>query len=335
LNLRNSFGNLFRITTWGESHGPAMGVVIDGCPAGLELSEVDLLALLKRRAPGTSLDVSPRREPDHPQILSGLYKGRTTGAPLSILIENVDAQSNAYQSWEGKHRPGHASYTYLEKYGIYDPRGGGRASARETVCRVAAGAVANKFINENGIKIETSLIQVGLERNPNNFSSYLQTIQQKGDSVGGLVSCRVRGMPIGLGEPIYLKLEAQLASALLSIPATKGFEIGEGFASVEMKGSEHNDFLIDKGSFASNHAGGLLGGISNAETLFFRVPFKPTASIKKIQKTTTYLGEQTELPISEKGRHDPCTAVRGAVVVEAMTALVLADFLLLSRTTRL
>jgi chorismate synthase len=330
--MRNSFGTLFRITTWGESHGPAMGVVIDGCPAGLKLSENDLIPYLKKRAPGSSSTVSPRKEPDHPQILSGLYEGKTTGAPISVLIPNQDAKSSSYQVWKGKHRPGHASFTYLEKYGIYDPRGGGRASARETVCRVAAGAVAQKLLKEYGIEIQTRLIVMGEEREPEKFEALLLKMVEEGDSIGGLVQCEVQGLPVGLGEPVYLKLEAQMASAMLSIPATKGFEIGEGFGAVAMRGSEHNDPLIEGGS---NHAGGVLGGITTGSALIFRVPFKPTASIKKVQQTITYSGEKTELPISETGRHDPCTAVRGAAVVEAMAALVLADFILLNRSTKI
>jgi len=333
----HAFGTLFRITTWGESHGPAIGVVIDGCPAGLELSTLDLVPDLQRRAPGGSPHTSPRKEPDQPEILSGVFRGVTTGAPISILIWNRDGDSAAYDGLEHVLRPGHAGFTYLAKYGIYDYRGGGRASGRETACRVAAGSVAKKLLGRWGIQCAAHLVQVGEEEDPNRFNEVIEKAMQEGDSVGGAVGFRADGVPAGVGDPIYEKLEAKLGSAMLSIPATKGFEIGEGFRSAAMRGSMHNDpFKCKDGviSPTSNYAGGTLAGIATGLPIVGRVAFKPTSSIRKVQETVTTNGERIALKLSERARHDPCIAMRGVVVVEAMLALVLADSVLLGRGAR-
>ncbi len=332
----NSFGSHFRITTWGESHGPALGVVIDGCPAGLELSEEDLLPDLKRRAPGSPL-TSPRKEKDIPQILSGVFEGKTTGAPISIIIYNHDSQSKPYSAIQHLLRPGHANFTYLEKYGIFDHRGGGRASARETVCRVAAGAVAKKFLAHFGIQIEARLCQVGSALIEDQIFEELKRIQEEGDSVGGVVEFQATGLPTGLGDPVYEKLEANLAKAMLSLPATKGFEIGSGFKAAAMRGSAHNDLFENQGSIKTktNFAGGTLGGISTGMPLVGRVAFKPASSIAKSQETVTLEGKPATFDLPEGSRHDPCVAVRAVPVVEAMVALVLADAVLLNRLSKL
>lgn len=312
--MRNSFGNIFRITTWGESHGKAIGVVVDGCPAGLEISEEEINSELVKRAPGQHPQTSARKEPDLAEILSGLFEGRTTGTPISIIIPNRDADSSKYEPIKHLVRPGHANFTYHHKYGIFDYRGGGRASARETASRVAAGAIAKKFLRQSGITVKATLIETG----------DLSRAIQEGDSVGGIIEGRVEGLPVGLGEPIYQKLEAMLSFAMLSIPATKGFEIGEGFSSASMRGSEHNICPT----------GGTLGGISDGEPLLFRVAFKPTSSIAKAQETTTLTGEKAVLKLPEGSRHDPCVALRAPPIIEAMSALVLADAILMNRGSR-
>ncbi|MCB1117906.1 MAG: chorismate synthase [Chlamydiia bacterium] len=314
--MGNQFGHIFRITTWGESHGPAIGVVIDGCPAGLELDVADVQKALDERRPGTSDKVSPRNESDQAQILSGVFEGQTTGAPISIIIWNRDANSEPYEAIKDLLRPGHANYTYLQKYGRFDYRGGGRASARETACRVAAGAIAHKLLLMHGIDVQVTVTKKNHEPK---------------DSVGGIVTLEATGLPAGLGAPIFDKLEADLAKAMLSIPATKGFEIGHGFAAADMKGSEHNDGFDPFGP-SSNHAGGTLGGISTGMPLICRIAFKPTSSIQKTQKTTTINGDPTEFKLSEEHRHDPCVAIRGAFVCKAMLKLVLADHLIMNHT---
>lgn len=355
----HSFGSLFRITTWGESHGPAIGVVIDGCPAGLPLAATDLIPDLQRRRPGQSAVTSPRQEEDIPEILSGVFEGITTGAPISILIRNQNHDSKVYDALKNVLRPGHANFTYLAKYGIFDYRGGGRASARETACRVAAGAVAKKLLHHWNISCHAYLLQIGSLKAENlseihrtyespvycpdlNMSQQmvqmLSKVKEEGDSLGGIVEFRAEGLPIGLGDPVYEKLEANLADAMLSLPATKGFEIGEGFEAAQMRGSEHNDPFCTEGSIAqpsSNHAGGTLGGISTGLPLIGRVAFKPPASIRKPQKTVTLQGEETTLTLSQDARHDPCVAIRAVPVVEAMVALVLVDAVLLNRTVKL
>lgn len=360
----NFFGNIFKITTFGESHGPCIGVVIDGCPSGIEITESEIFEVLKKRRPG-SLYTSPRKELDIPKILSGVFNGITTGAPIAIIIENQDQDSKSYEEIKNIFRPGHANYTYLEKYGIFDYRGGGRASARETVARVAAGAVANKFLAHFGVDIFAFVSHMGsvscpsldftafktlktqslsspvfcpFKESEEKMIQYLQSLQKCGDSTGAIVSC-IAKIPKGLGEPIYGKLEALLASAMLSIPASKGFEIGDGFSSSTMKGSEHNDaFCLDTNNNVStltNHAGGVLGGISNGQLLYFKVAFKPTSSIKIPQKTVDFDMQETLFQIPENGRHDACVGLRAVPVVEAMTSLVLADLLLHSRHSRL
>lgn len=355
----NSFGTLFRITTWGESHGKAIGVVIDGCPAGLPLTEEEINRELAKRRPGGSLYTSPRKEEDTVEILSGLFEGKTTGTPLSLLIWNKDADTSKYTSTKELLKPGHANFTYLEKYGLFDYRGGGRASARETACRVAAGAVAKKLLDHAGIQLVAYLREMGgLRCNSLNdckeitaplfcpdphtceqMVALLETAQKEGDSLGGVVELLATSLPVGLGDPIYEKLEANLAKAMLSLPASKGFEIGSGFEAARMKGSLHNDpFTLDeKGEISTetNHAGGTLGGISSGMPLRFRVAFKPTSSIKKPQKTLSLQKEEASFELPEGSRHDPCVAIRAVPVVEAMTALVLADALLLHRSSRL
>lgn len=359
----NSFGQLFRITTWGESHGPAIGVIIDGCPAGIELTREMLDAALAQRAPGNSPYTSPRKEPDQAEILSGVFNGKTTGAPVSILIQNQDADSSQYELIQDKLRPGHANYTYLAKYGCFDYRGGGRASARETAARVAAGAVAAQLLKQHAIHVLAYLKGIGplrtkvlalpimhyqaqVQANPlfcpdpvmaEKMQVWLQGIQAEGDSVGGLVEFVVESVPAGLGDPVYEKLEANLAKAMLSIPASKGFEIGAGFQAACMRGSEHNDAFIayeGKPIPATNHAGGLLGGITTGAPLIGRVAFKPTSSIRKLQQTTTLQGEATTFELPEKARHDPCVAIRAVPVVQAMCQLVLADALLMTRAAK-
>ncbi|MGR3973211.1 MAG: chorismate synthase [Candidatus Rhabdochlamydia sp.] len=355
----NGFGTVFRITTWGESHGPCIGVVIDGCPAGLELTASDLIPDLARRAPGKNGYVTPRQEDDLPEILSGVFEGKTTGAPISILIHNRNHDVKAYDALSHLLRPGHAGFTYLNKYGIYDHRGGGRASGRETACRVAAGGVARKLLQTWGISCEAYLLQMGeikasspfsLERRheslvncPDPEASYammrlLDQLKAEGDSVGGVVGFTLRNVPVGLGDPIYEKIEAKLASGMLSIPATKGVEIGEGFGAASLQGSVHNDPLTiqDKNIiFTSNHAGGILGGMTTGEEIWGRVAFKPTSSIKKMQQTVSLEGKNVTYELPSTARHDPCIAIRAVVVVEAMALLVIADALLMNRCARI
>lgn len=324
----NSFGQIFRITTWGESHGKAIGVVIDGCPAGVEISEEEVNRELAKRAPGRSPLTSPRKEPDQAELLSGIFEGRTTGTPISILIPNRDVDASKYEPIKHLLRPGHANYTYLKKYGIFDYRGGGRASARETACRVAAGAVAKKFLHSYGITPSASLKEVGGYAE---YEEILKKAKEEGDSLGGIIEVTVTDLPAGLGEPIYHKIEALLAQAMLSLPASKGFEMGAGFSSARMHGSRHNDCFIEGGKMETNHAGGTLGGLTNGMPLVFRVAFKPASSIAKAQKTTTIDGKPAIFELPLESRHDPCVALRAVPVVEAMTALVLADTLLMNR----
>jgi len=359
----NTFGTLFRITTWGESHGKSIGVVIDGCPAGLSLSEKEINEALLKRRPGQISHTSPRKEPDQAEIHSGIFEGKTTGAPISIIIPNRDADSSSYQLIKQLLRPGHANYTYLKKYGIFDHRGGGRASARETACRVAAGAVAKKFLETCDIEVAAYLSQVGDvalsaaflfeevkttakpetlfcpdEKTSIMMKEAIETAQQKKDSLGGVVECVTNRLPVGLGDPVYEKLEANLAKAMLSMPASKGFEIGCGFAAASMEGSSHNDgfTLNEKGEIdlKTNAAGGTLGGISSGMPLVFRVAFKPPSSIPKGQETVDETGQRRTLKYPEGSRHDPCVAIRAVPVVEAMTALVLADAFLMHRLSK-
>jgi chorismate synthase len=325
----NTFGTLFCVTTWGESHGKAIGAVIDGCPAGIALTEDDINAELAKRAPGRSPYTSPRREPDETEILSGVFEGVTTGAPISIMIHNRDADSSKYESIKHLARPGHANTTYLAKYGVFDYRGGGRASARETACRVAAGAIAKKLMARLGTVIEAELVEVGGQRE--GFESLIEKAKAEGDSLGGVVEFTIRGLPAGLGEPVYRKFESMLAAAMLSIPATKGFEIGEGFEAARMRGSTHNDAFISTGKSATNHAGGTLGGITTGMEVRGRVAIKPTSSIMKPQSTVDLDGKEAEFQLPQGSRHDPCVAIRAVPVVEAMAALVTADALLMTQ----
>lgn len=360
----NYFGNIFRITTWGESHGKAIGVVIDGCPAGIALNDDDINAELAMRAPGRNAYTTPRQEKDQAEIFSGVFEGKTTGAPISIIIMNKDADSSKYEPIKHLLRPGHANFTYLEKYGIYDYRGGGRASARETACRVAAGAVAKKLLSHFSIATVAYLVGVGemvatietmdiaelKQKTAENaifcpdaasaekMMKKIAEVKAAGDSLGGTVEFQVRGMPTGLGDPVYAKLEAQLAAAMLSLPATKGFEIGEGFHAAQMMGSEHNDLFAEsehKIYLRSNSAGGTLGGISTGMPLIGRVAFKPPASIQKAQQTVDTEGKQATFKLPEGSRHDPCVAIRAVPVVESMCALVIADALLMNRVVKL
>jgi chorismate synthase len=334
----NSFGQIFRITTWGESHGKGIGVVIDGCPAGLAITESEINEALAKRAPGQSAYTSPRKEKDAAEIYSGVFEGVTTGAPISIIIHNNDAQSTAYEPIKKLLRPGHANFTYLEKYGVFDYRGGGRASARETACRVAAGAVAKKLLQHEGIHVTAYLASIAGIQDHEAMMQKVHEAIKVGDSLGGIVAFEATGLPVGLGDPVYEKLEANLAKAMLSLPATKGFEIGEGFQAATMQGSEHNDLFISQQERVitqTNHAGGTLGGISTGMPLTGRVAFKPTSSIKMAQKTLDEKGNTADFILPEGSRHDPCVAIRAVPVVEAMCALVLADAILKNRCAKL
>ncbi|MEE8258356.1 MAG: chorismate synthase [Sphingomonadales bacterium] len=349
----NTFGKLFRFTTWGESHGPAIGCVVDGCPPKIPLQEDDIQALLERRRPGKTKHTSRRREPDTVEILSGVFEGKTTGHPISLLIKNQDMRPGDYDDIKDKFRPGHADFTYDAKYGIRDYRGGGRASARETACRVAASAIARKILGD-AVTIRACVVQIGpmtidranfdwatVEKNPvfcpdaqavRPWEEALIKIRKAGDSFGGIVEVVAEGVPIGLGAPHYAKLDQDIASALMSIPAAKGVEIGAGFEASNLKGSENADEIRmgnDGPRFLSNNAGGTLGGISTGQPLVARVAIKPPSSILVPKKTIDTAGKETE--IVTRGRHDPCVAICAVPVVEAMIANVLADHLLLHK----
>jgi chorismate synthase len=338
----STFGHVFRITTFGESHGAAVGVVIDGVTPGVELDLAAIQREMDRRRPGQSSVTTQRKESDVVEILSGMFEGRTTGAPILMLIHNRDAKSGAYEPIKDLFRPGHADYTYLKKYGLRDWRGGGRASARETAARVAAGAVARQLLARRGVSIAAYTVRAGgvacktidldqIERNvmracdPVAAEAMVKAVEEarsRGDSIGGVVACRVTGVPAGLGEPVFDKLDADLAKAMLSIPAVKGVEFGAGFAAADMTGSLHNDAITPEG-FVNNNAGGILGGISSGQEIVFRVVVKPTSSIPSPQQTIDIEGRPAE--IRTKGRHDPCLCPRAVPVVEAMAALVLED----------
>ena len=354
------FGQVFRIATWGESHGGGVGVVIEGCPPRLTLSEADIQPALDRRRPGQSDIVTPRKESDTCRILSGVTGGCTTGTPISIMVPNEDQRSEAYSEMETMYRPSHADYTYDAKYGIRSVAGGGRASARETIGRVAAGAVASKVLAAlhpgleivawvssihdldidraiDPLSVKSTDVEANVVRCPDAAAAErmierIKQVRSEGDSVGGTIECVIRGVPAGLGDPVFDKLEADLAKGMLSLPATKGFEIGSGFAGTRLRGSEHNDaFVMRDGhvATATNHSGGVQGGISNGEPIVFRVAFKPTATISKAQQTVTVSGEAAEL--KARGRHDPCVLPRAVPMVEAMAALVLCDHALRQR----
>jgi chorismate synthase len=345
----NSFGRVFRFSTWGESHGPAIGAMVDGCPPGISLSEADIQPWLDKRRPGSSRFTTQRREADQVEILSGVFEGRTTGTPISLLIRNEDQRSKDYSDVAKAYRPGHADYTYDAKYGFRDWRGGGRSSARETAARVAAGAVARLVIPE--VTIRAYLVELGgdaidreafdaeeIGNNPfhcpdaaaaKRWEATLDEARKSGSSLGAIVECSAEGVPAGWGAPVYAKLDAELASAMMSINAAKGVEIGDGFEAARLRGEENADAMRAGPTFLANHAGGILGGISSGQPVVVRVAFKPTSSILTPVPTIDRDGEETE--IVTKGRHDPCVGIRGAPVVEAMMALVLADQKLLHR----
>lgn len=356
----NTWGQLFRVTTFGESHGPMIGAVIDGCPSGLKLDLEFIQAQLDKRKPGQSKLTTQRKESDQFRIVSGEFEGQTTGTPLTGLIENADSRSKDYDHISDKFRPSHADYTYTAKYGHRDYRGGGRSSARETAARVWAGAIAQLLLKNHGVQIHAYVSQVGdvickknyheldlsktydnIIRCPDEESAQrmieaVESVRKQGDTLGGIITGVVKGCPVGLGEPVFDKLHADLGKALLSINAVKGFEFGSGFAGVTLKGSEHNDaFTSSQGQIQTitNHSGGIQGGISNGMDIYFRVAFKPVATIMKSQATVNSQGQSVE--ISGKGRHDPCVLPRATAIVEAMTAITLADHLLRQRSARL
>lgn len=352
----SSFGHIFRLTTFGESHGAGIGGVIDGCPAGLELNFKKIQHELNRRKPGQSAITTTRNESDEVEFLSGIYEGKTLGTPIAFLIRNKDQKSSDYDQLAGVFRPSHADYTYSEKYGIRDHRGGGRSSARETASRVVAGAIAKQLLSAKGIEISAYVSQIGairmkeaglvfsaddiessLVRCPEQSTSaemirLIEEIRDQGDSLGGEVFCRITGVPAGLGDPVFDKLNADLAKAMMSINAVKGFEIGSGFSAVEMKGSEHNDEFLAGGATRTNNSGGIQGGISNGQDILMSVAFKPVATIARKQQTIDAELKTTELEAT--GRHDPCVVPRAIPIVESMAALVIIDHYLRQRTAR-
>ncbi len=354
----SSFGTIFKITTWGESHGKALGVVIDGCPAGLELSEADIQKYLDRRKPGTSSITTPRKEADEVEILSGVFEGRTTGTPISLMVRNTSQISKDYSEIASCYRPGHADYTFDAKYGFRDYRGGGRSSGRETIGRVAAGAVACKILKEMGITVQAYTRSIGpVSINPDSFCeeailstatampdfeadkkalAYLEEAKKNFDSVGGVMECVVKGAPAGIGDPVFEKLDANLSKAIMSIGAVKAVEIGDGIQVSGRCGSENNDaFRTENGKTAkaTNHAGGILGGISDGDTIVLRAHVKPTPSIFRTQQTVNKQGEEIDIAI--KGRHDPVIVPRAVVVMECMTALTLLDAMMVQMSARL
>lgn len=345
----NTFGKLFSITTFGESHGKALGCVVDGCPPGLELSEADIQPDLDRRRPGKTRYTSQRREEDRVEILSGVFEGQTTGTPIGLIVHNTDARPKDYSKIMDRFRPGHADYVYQQKYGIRDYRGGGRASARETTMRVAAGAIAKKYLRLRcGTTVRGYLAQLGsikaeqfdwdeVERNPffcpdagkvKEMESYIDKLRKDGDSIGARINVIASGVPVGLGEPVFDKLDAEIARALISINAVKGVEIGAGFASIEQRGSEHRDEITPDG-FLSNNAGGILGGISTGQDIVASIALKPTSSIRIPGRTVNVNGDQTDIVTT--GRHDPCVGIRATPIAEAMLAIVLMDHALRHR----
>jgi chorismate synthase len=357
--MSNSYGTIFKISTFGESHGPAIGVVIDGCPAGLNIDESFIQHELDRRKPGQSKITTQRKEDDTFKILSGVFEGTSTGTPIAIVIENQDQRSKDYSHLENTFRPSHADYTYQEKYGVRDHRGGGRSSARETAARVAAGAVAKLLLQKDGITIGGFVSQVGdikaphytaldLSKTEDNIVrcpdtataekmiALIDSVRLERDTIGGLVTCVVKNVPPGLGEPVFDKLHAELGKAMLSINAVKGFEYGSGFEGIKLRGSQHNDaFVQSNGKIRTktNHSGGVQGGISNGEDIYFNVAFKPVATIMQDQESVDKDGNA--VTVSGKGRHDPCVVPRAVPIVEAMAALVIADFLLRNKVSKL
>ena len=358
--MGNIYGKRFRITTFGESHGKAIGVTIDGCPAGLDIDEDFIQQELDRRKPGQSKITTQRKEGDNAEILSGVFEGKSTGTPIAIVIFNEDQKSKDYSHIAEKFRPSHADFTYQQKYGNRDYRGGGRSSARETAARVAAGAIAKLLLKQIGVSISAFVSQVGSLRLESSYTELnlseaennivrcpdpamaermiqlIDETRKKQDTIGGIVSCVIEGTPIGLGEPVFDKLHAELGKAMLSINAVKGFEYGSGFEGVKMYGSEHNDIFDEedgKVSTRSNHSGGVQGGISNGQDIYFNVAFKPVATIMKDQESIDASGNKTI--VSGKGRHDPCVVPRAVPIVEAMAALVIADYYLLDKSSKI
>ncbi len=357
--MSNSFGKVFRITTFGESHGPAIGVILDGCPADLLIDEAFIQSELSRRKPGQSKITTQRKEDDICKILSGVFEGSTTGMPIAITIENQDQRSKDYSHISESFRPSHADYTYEKKYGVRDYRGGGRSSARETAARVAAGAIAKLLLKESGITIQAYVSQVGEIKAPHYSQLDLSTTEEnivrcpdkstaeemialiekvrlERDTIGGIVTCIIKNAPVGLGEPVFDKLHAVLGNAMLSINAVKGFEYGSGFEGIKLRGSQHNDaFYNEDGKVRTrtNNSGGVQGGISNGEDIYFNVAFKPVATIMQDQESVNKEGNS--VTVSGKGRHDPCVVPRAVPIVEAMAALVIADFLLMDKMARL
>ncbi|MBT8261460.1 MAG: chorismate synthase [Bacteroidia bacterium] len=351
----NSFGTIFKLTTFGESHGEAIGGIIDGCPAGLSLDLEAIQAEMQRRKPGQSSIVTQRKEEDEVQLLSGIFEGKTTGTPIGFVIQNTNQKSRDYSHIKDTYRPSHADFTYDKKYGIRDYRGGGRSSARETACRVVAGAIAKQLLKN--VTITAYVSAVGelqltkpyseldfsqIEKNPVRtadvdmavqMEEYIKQIRKEGDTIGGTISCVIENMPVGLGEPVFGKLHAEMGKAMLSINAVKGFEYGSGFTGTRLKGSQHNDIFNEDGSTQTNFSGGVQGGISNGEDFYFNVAFKPVATIMQNQQTINSDGESVEM--SGKGRHDPCVVPRAVPIVEAMAALVLADFWLLNKLSKI
>lgn len=363
----NTFGTLFRLTTFGESHGVALGGIIDGCPAGLEIDLDFIKSELQRRKPGQSHITTQRKEEDEVKFLSGIFEGKTTGHPIGFVIENTNQKSNDYEHIKDAYRPSHADFTYQEKYGIRDYRGGGRSSARETACRIVGGAIAKLYLKHLNISIQAYVSQVGhikLEKTYQELDlskteesiircpdaataykmvSFIEDIRKAGDTIGGIVSCVVKGTPVGLGEPVFDRLHADLGKAMLSINAVKGFEYGEGFSSINFKGSELNDAFVPLTSIASvnenkittstNHSGGIQGGISNGQDIYFNVAFKPVATIMQDQQSVDIEGN--EVTVKGRGRHDPCVLPRAVPIVESMAALVLADHFLRNKTSKI
>lgn len=356
----NSFGTLFKLTSFGESHGRAIGGIIEGCPAGLKIDVDFVQQELNRRKPSQSHITTQRKESDTVEFLSGIFEGISTGTPIGFIIKNEDAKSKDYAHLKESYRPSHADFTYEQKYGVRDYRGGGRSSARETACRIVAGAIAKLFLKEKNISVQAFVKQVGEIKLEKNFDeldlskteknevrcpdektarqmiTYIEEIKKQGNTVGGIIQCVIQNAPVGLGEPVFDKLHAVLGHAILSINAVKGFEIGSGFNTVHFKGSQHNDeFVSDKGKIVTktNHSGGVQGGISNGMPIYFNVAFKPVATIMQTQKSLNKQGE--EILLEAKGRHDPCVLPRAVPIVESMAALVIADFLLLARGNKM
>lgn len=351
----NSFGNVFKLTSFGESHGVAIGGVIDGCPSGIKLNLEEIQTELNRRKPGQSEIVTQRKEPDTVKFLSGIFEGETTGTPIGFIIENANQKSKDYSHIKDVYRPSHADYVYDQKYGVRDYRGGGRSSARETACRVVAGAIAKQVLAEVKItaftssvgeifvekpyqdldfsKIESNVVRCPDENIAQTMIDRIKEIRKQGDTIGGTVTCVLQNVPVGLGEPVFDRLHAELGKAMLSINAVKGFEYGSGFCGAKMKGSEHNDQFNEDGTTKTNLSGGIQGGISNGMDIYFRVAFKPVATIMQKQDTIDKSGNIVEM--QGKGRHDPCVVPRAVPIVEAMAALVLADYFLLNKMTKL